>query len=177
MNAHTLRHPVRTLAATALVALGATGASSIAHASPATAARSAHGIAGVVHARGRPFSRFRYSRTANLQYWSGPVMHTNQTYIIYWVPSNFTVDSSYTSTINQFFADVAQDSGKLSNVYYSDTQYYGGSEYISYSSSVGGSYLDTNTFPANGCSDRYTNVCLSDAQIQQEISTVIAAQI
>ena len=103
-------------------------------------------------------------------------MHTNQIYVIYWVPSNFTVDSSYTSTINQFFADVAQDSGKMSNVYYSDTQYYGGSEYISYSSSVGGSYLDTNTFPANGCSDRYTNVCLSDGQIQTEISRVIAAQ-
>src|SRR5438105_14525355 len=139
MNAHTLRHPVRTLAATALVALGATGASSIAHASPATAARSAHGIAGVVHARGRPFSRFRYSRAANLRYWSGPVMHTNQTYIIYWAPSDYTVDSSYTSTINQFFADVAadSDSGQTSNVYYSDTQYYDQFGYISYSSSVG----------------------------------------
>src|SRR6266566_4432448 len=170
MNAHTLRHPVRILAATALVALGATGVSNIAHASPPTPARSAHGIAGVVHARarGRPFSRFRYSRTANLLYWSGPVMHTNQTYIIYWVPSDYTVDSSYTSTINQFFADVAQDSGKMSNVYYSDTQYYDGSGYVSYSSGVGGSYMDTNAFPANGCSDRYTSVCLSDAQIQQE---------
>jgi hypothetical protein len=105
-------------------------------------------------------------------------MHTNQTYIIYWAPSDYTVDSSYTSTINQFFADVAaaSDNGQTSNVYYSDTQYYDQFGRISYSSSVGGSYLDTTTFPANGCSDRYTSVCLSDAQIQTEISRVITAQ-
>src|SRR5205085_11284367 len=99
----------------------------IAHASPPTSARSARGIAGVVPARGRgrPLKNARFSRTANLQYWGGPVMHTNQTYIIYWAPSNYTVDTSYTSTINQFFADVAagSDSGQTNNVYDSDTQY------------------------------------------------------
>jgi hypothetical protein len=107
-------------------------------------------------------------------------MHTNQTYAIYWVPSDqsstYTVDANYTSLIDQFLRDVADDSGKTSNVYASDTQYYDGSGDISYASSFGGSVLDTNSFPPNGCSDPYTSVCLTDAQIQQEISNVIAAQ-
>jgi hypothetical protein len=108
-------------------------------------------------------------------------MHTNQTYAIYWVPSEqstYTVDAKYTSLIDQFFADVADDSDndQTSNVYASDTQYYDWSGYISYASSFGGSVVDTNPFPQSGCSDRYTSVCLTDAQIQQEISNVIEAQ-
>jgi hypothetical protein len=54
-------------------------------------------------------------------------MHTNQTYTIYWVPSDqstYTLDANYTSLIDRFFADVAHDSGGTSNVYASDTQYY-----------------------------------------------------
>jgi hypothetical protein len=102
-------------------------------------------------------------------------MHTNQTYTIYWAPSDYKVDTSYISTINQLFADVAHDSGQTSNVYASDTQYYDWSGYISYSSSVGGSVIDRTPFPQSGCSDPNTSVCLTDAQIQTEISRVIAA--
>jgi hypothetical protein len=106
-------------------------------------------------------------------------MHTNQTYTIYWVPPGYTVDANYEYLIDRFFADVAHDSGQMSNVYYSDTQYYDQydqSGYISYASSVGGSYVDTEAFPQSGCSDPNTSVCLTDAQIQQEIGTVIATQ-
>src|SRR5207253_5204891 len=80
------------------------------------------------------------------------------------------------SLIDRLFADIAHDSGQTSNVYYSDTQYYDQSGHISYSSSVGGSVVDSNPFPPSGCSDSSTDVCLTDAQIQQEISTVIMAR-
>jgi hypothetical protein len=103
-------------------------------------------------------------------------MHTNQTYTIFWVPPGYTVDANYTSLIDQFFLDVAADSGHPSNVYASDTQYYDWSGYISYASRFGGSVVDINPFPQSGCSDPYTSVCLTDAQIQQEIGTVIATQ-
>src|SRR5919199_1081418 len=129
--------------------------------------------------RGRALSRSRFSRTANLRYWGGPVMHTNQTYAIYWVPSGqstYTVDANYTSLIDRFFADVAHDSGQTSNVYASATQYYDWSGYISYASSFGGSVVDTNPFPPSGCSHPYTSVCLTDAQIQHELGNVITAQ-
>ena len=114
--------------------------------------------------------------SGNLAYHGGPVEHTNATYAIYWVPSGYSVSSDYQSVINRFFTDVAADNGKSSSVYYSDTQYYDGSGHISYSSSFGGSYLDTASLPGSGCSDAYTSVCLSDAQIQAEIQRVVAAR-
>src|SRR3954452_10975282 len=89
----------------------------------------------------------------SLTYHGGPVMHTNKVYAIYWVPSGFTVSSGYQSIINGFFQNVAADSGKTSNVYWSDTQYSDGAGAIASSSSWGGSYVDTSALPANGCSD------------------------
>jgi hypothetical protein len=112
---------------------------------------------------------------SNLAYHNGPVMHTNATYAIYWVPAGYFVSSNYEGVLNQFLGDVAADSGKTSNVYYSDTQYYDGTNgNILYSSTFQGPIVDTNAFPASGCSDRYTSVCLTDAQLQAEIDRVIA---
>jgi hypothetical protein len=119
------------------------------------------------------------ARTAgsNLSYHNGPVMTTNTVFAIYWVPSGFSVSQHYQTLIDGFFTNVATDSGKTSNVYFSDTQYYDASKTkISYSSTFVPSYLDTNPLPANGCSDSYTSVCLSDAQIQAEITRVMTAR-
>jgi hypothetical protein len=113
---------------------------------------------------------------SNLNYHNGPVMQTNTVYAIYWVPSGYSVSAGYQSVIDGFFTNVAQASGNTTNVYYSDTQYYNASHsLIAYSSSVGGSVVDTNAFPASGCSDPYTNVCLTDAQIQTELQKVMTA--
>lgn len=112
-----------------------------------------------------------------LAYHGGPVQHTNTTYAIYWVPSGYSVSSNYSSVIDQFFTDVAADSAKTSNVYYSDTQYYDGSGNISYNSHFAGSVVDTNPFPASGCSDpvSQTTVCLSDTQIANEVQRVASS--
>src|SRR5260221_1584110 len=42
--------------------------------------------------------------------------------------------------------------------------------------SYGGSVVATDPLPASGCKDSYTAVCVSDAQIQAELQTVIARQ-
>jgi hypothetical protein len=110
-----------------------------------------------------------------LRYHNGPVEHTNATYAIYWVPPGYAVASGYSTLIDQFFGDVAADSGKTSNVYYTETQYYDGSGHVQYSSSFGGSYTDTSPLPASGCTDSDTSVCLTDAQLQAEIKKDIAA--
>jgi len=113
---------------------------------------------------------------SNLSYHGGPVMHTNSTYAIYWVPSGYSVSAGYESLLDQFLIDVGVDSGKTSNVYYSDTQYSDGATgSILYSSSFEQGIVDTNPFPASGCSDPYTSVCLTDGQLQTEISNVIGA--
>jgi hypothetical protein len=135
-------------------------------------------IRGVVPAHGQS-SRLP-KRTSNLNYNGGPVMHTNTVYAIYWVPPGYTVSSNYESLINRYFGDVAHDNGLTSNVYFSDTQYYdttsGTRAYIGYNSTFAGSIVDTDAFPANGCSDRYTRVCLTDAQLQAEIKHAIGTR-
>ncbi len=112
----------------------------------------------------------------DLVYNGGPVMHANRTYTIYWIPSGFTVAAGYRGLINHFLYNVAVASGKTNNVYYSDTQYYDTLHgYLLYKSAFAGSVLDTRTFPANGCSDPYTKVCLSDGQLQNEINRIATA--
>src|SRR5947209_2665108 len=71
-------------------------------------------IRGVVLARGALQSA---GRIFNLTYHGGPVMHTNTTYAIYWLPSGQTVSSKYESLITGFFQNVAAASGSTSNVY------------------------------------------------------------
>jgi hypothetical protein len=103
----------------------------------------------------------------------GPTMTTNTTYAVYWQPSNWSQQfpSGYSTLINQYFGDVAADSGKTTNVYYTETQYSG----IQYKSTFATSFVDTDPLPASGCSDSATSVCISDAQLQTEISNFVNA--
>jgi len=113
----------------------------------------------------------------NLQYHGGPAMHTDTTRAIYWFPAGSSYSANYVNVNNGFLQNVAADSGKTSNVYYSDTQYSDSTNgRILYSSSFAGSVIDTNPFPASGCNDSYTSICLTDKQLQTEISRVITAQ-
>jgi hypothetical protein len=159
------------LAAIALV--GVTGVASAGDGGPPP--RAQH-ILGMVFSTHTQASRPRGS--GSLIYHGGPVQHGTTVYAIYWVPSGYSISSDYSSVINRYFTDVAADSGKSSNVYDSDTQYYDGSGNIPYSVAFGGSVVDTNPFPASGCSDpvSQTTVCLSDAQVQAETQRVAAAQ-
>lgn len=161
----------------ALVVLGAVAVGG-AGAASRTAGTNANGqgrMLGVVAAREAHSASSRALGSGNLRYHGGPVEHTNTVYAIYWVPPGFSIESGYDTTINRFFGDVAADSGKTTNVYYTGTQYYDGSGNVQYSSSFGGSYTDTSALPASGCSDSYTSVCLTDAQLQAEIEKDIAA--
>ena len=111
-----------------------------------------------------------------LRYHNGPVMHTNKVYAIYWQPSNWSAQmaSGYSALIDRYFTDVAADSGKPTNVYWAATQYYDGAGYVSYSSSFAGSVTVTDPLPASGCKDSATSVCLTDAQLQSEIKSVVS---
>jgi hypothetical protein len=100
-------------------------------------------------------------------------MQTNTTYAIYWSPSGFS-DPSYESLISRYLGDVAAASGSPSNVYSVAGQYYDSNGAIRYKSTFGGSYVDTDPFPASGCGQ--ASVCLTDAQLQAEIQTVLTHQ-
>ena len=105
-----------------------------------------------------------------LSYHGGSVMTTNTTYAIYWDPAG-VLSAGYKGLIQQYFQDVAADSGRTTNVYYTETQYSG----IQYKSTWGRALVDTDPYPANGCSDSATPVCISDAQLQSELTKFVSA--
>ena len=108
----------------------------------------------------------------NLVYHGGPVLNTNHTVAIYWGPAGGFA-SGYQSTINQYFTDVAGASGQTTNVYSVLNQYYDGSGNIAYSSTFDGVLVDTDPYPANGCSDTFTSICLSDSQFRAELQKMV----
>ncbi len=130
---------------------------------------------GVVPAKNQ--ANRRPSSANNLSYHGGPVMHTNAVYAIYWIPAGYSVSANYQSVINGFFANVASatSTGSTSNVYYSDTQYSDTAGGITNKATFAGGIVDANPFPASGCTDSYTSVCLTDAQISAEIDRVVGA--
>ena len=131
-------------------------------------------ILGVVPAHGQARA-LKPGGGSNLSYHNGPVMLSNQVYLVFWEPSGYSVSNNYNTLIPQFFGDVAADSNKSTNVYWSDTQYYNSTKNkIAYSSSLGATYIDTSPLPASGCTDKDTSVCLTDAQIQTELTTVMS---
>ncbi len=159
-----------TLSAVALAAPVAASASA-----PSPSAPAAH-IGGIVPVHGQSKPSGSASSGSNLSYHNGPVMQSNNVYVIYWVPSGATVSSSYESIINQYFTDVATDNGKKSNVYATDTQYYDLTNgNIAYNEAFKASAVDLTPYPANGCTDTATSICLSDSQIQSEIRAVMTA--
>jgi hypothetical protein len=111
----------------------------------------------------------RAASTAGLSYHGGSVMRTNRTYAIFWQGGATAFGSSYGTLIDRYLRDVAADSGKRSNVYSSDTQYYDTSGRIAYSSTYGGARSDTKAFPGSGCFFKLGAPCLTDRQIRDEL--------
>jgi len=146
-----------------VAALVSSSASAVPAASPSIPAH----VGGVVPTIGK-----QVSGSGNLINHGGPVMTTNKTYAIYWVPNGYSIASGYDTTINQFFTDVAHDSGMSSNVYAVDVQY----SSIQYNSTFGASTIDTNPFPSSGC-PLYNGLseCLTDAQVIAEVDNQINA--
>ena len=114
----------------------------------------------------------------NLTYHGGPVMRTNTTYAIYWQPTGYAFSANYKTLINRYFADAAAASGANTNVYSVLNQYYDTTGPIGYTSTFGGSVTDTHPFPTigNPKSCGGPSKCLTDAQLQTELQSVIAQQ-
>jgi hypothetical protein len=97
-------------------------------------------------------------------------------------PAPLTFDPNYENVINQYFTDVAADSGGTQNVYSVATQYYDipgpGPEHvpIQYQSTFGGSYVARDPLPKNGCDDGIDRYCLTDRQLRNEIQKVLTAK-
>ena len=122
---------------------------------------------------------------ADVTYHGGPVQHSSAVYAIFWAPAPYSFPADYQNVVSQYFTDVAHDSYLASNVYANPTQYYdtntGAKRYVSYNVSFKAAIIETRAFPAGGCPNYVigdsstTKVCLTDAQIQKEIASVISS--
>jgi len=90
-------------------------------------------------------------------------------------PATLTFDAAYQTVINRYFADVAHDSGGVSNVYSVATQYSDSAGHVQYQSTFGGSYVSHDPLPASVCDDGLDTYCLTDQQLQDEIQSVLTA--
>lgn len=124
------------------------------------------------------FAKTSFGTAAPLTYHGGPVMLTNTTYAIFWLPPGATVSANYQSLIDRYFGDVAAASGATTNVYATDVQYYQGAAqtHIAYSSTFGGDYVDTTPIPTD-CSYRLkVTGCVTDGDIQAAVLRAIKAK-
>jgi hypothetical protein len=125
---------------------------------------------------------------ATVSYHGGPVMHSTTIYTIFWQPASVpsgitpfpTGAHGYQTTVDDYYTDVAADSGKPSNVFSADPQYTDGSGAAQYNDSFGGSYVDTSSYPTNDCTDgdgsgHNTPVCFTDADLQSEVQKDVTA--
>ena len=81
----------------------------------------------------------------------------------------------YEAGVNGYLQDVAADSGGANNVYSATTQYFDNTGNIAYSSTFGGTYVDTNPYPASGCPTSTASACLTEAQLVTEIGKALSA--
>jgi hypothetical protein len=120
-------------------------------------------------------------------YHGGSVMRNVTIHTIFWAPAGYGYDGSpgagapgYVPLIQQFFSDVAHDSGSTGNVFSLLNQYGDqsgvGSYQIHYDGAVDS--VDTHPYPAatNQCSSPSgVATCITDLQVQREVDRVIGA--
>lgn len=119
---------------------------------------------------------------SNLDYNGGPLMPSNTDYIVFWSPKGLGAygpgaPPQYTTGLQQYFTDLAHDSGGRQNVDSVATQYNDLTGATSrYSVTFGGVLLDTDPYPVSQCPVNGPVIkCLSDDQIQQELEKVVTA--
>lgn len=101
------------------------------------------------------------------------MLHTYETYAVFWDPQH-TFDNGYMSSITQFLQDVAHDSGSTNSPYSVLAQCGDLDGPIQNQSTYAGSIVDTDPYPTSGCAVQ--PICLSDAQLQTELDTLLTAQ-
>ena len=112
----------------------------------------------------------------NLDYNGGPVLHTVKPFLIFWDPSS-GISAKSRSVLGQYLTDVAT-AGPDTNVYGVARQYTDASGFAAGSQTFNAATQaipDTHAYPAKAAPCTTAN-CVTDAQIQTELKSLIAAR-
>jgi hypothetical protein len=110
-----------------------------------------------------------------LEYHGGKVLHSTDAYVVYWAPDGTFYKPEWERLIDEYFANVGDQSGKLGDVFAIDGQYTDATGRASNQTTFRGSYADKDPFPAGGCTEPAKLVCLTDSQLQTELHDVITS--
>jgi hypothetical protein len=108
-----------------------------------------------------------------LQYHGGPVLHSSDSYTIYWDPTE-TYRGEWKELINVYMQNVGADR-TLGNVFALNAQYGDSGGGAANNSTFRGSYTDKDSYPASGCTEPAAFACLTDAQIRTELQHVVSS--
>ncbi len=110
-----------------------------------------------------------------IEYHGGPIMPSNTNYALYWDPSGAPeYPAGYETGLNRYFEDLAHDSGGDQNIDSVLTQYGDeAGEFANYNSHFGGALLDSDPYPADGCSA--APICFTVEQLRSEITKYVEA--
>jgi hypothetical protein len=117
-----------------------------------------------------------------LEYHGGPVMHSQESFAIFWAPSGYSFPSGYEAAIETYLENVAADSGKPSNVYSVSAQYNDESgQHALYDDSYGGSLSDADSYGTTcpeyeGFFGAEFTACVTDEKMQEELVSVVEAE-
>jgi len=132
-------------------------------------------VLGVVRSSRRRRTAARAAGALPLTYNGGPVLHAHAAYAIYWAPPGYSFPAGYRETIDGYFANLQAAGATHGDVYAVDAQYTDGSGPAATTAAFAGSTTVTDALPPGGC-PTYTGVtaCLTDPQLESEISSVIS---
>jgi hypothetical protein len=148
---------------------------------PATAGAFVHGTFGLQQRK--PV----FLRPGPLQYHAGPVIHSSDSYAIYWDPLEL-YNSRWMATIDEYFQNVGTASNQGGDVFALNAQY-GEQAYNTASgataaakeahaanaSTFRGAYTDTDPYPGEHCTEPAAVTCLTDQALKAELQKVIAS--
>ncbi|MGI8558041.1 MAG: PKD domain-containing protein [Solirubrobacteraceae bacterium] len=127
-----------------------------------------------------PGPRFDASPGGPVVYHGGPTLKAHAVYVLYWQPPGYQygatpADSTqFQATLGQYVAGVAHDSGGPASVFSLDTQYSDFSGPGVYNAAFVAAATDPSAFPpSSSCPGNQITACVSDQQIQSELSSQI----
>ena len=128
------------------------------------------------------------ARVAEVPSGGGPVLHSNRTHLIFWQPagSGLRFEPGYAALIKRFLRQVAADSRRPGNIFGLTGQYGDAHGPAAYDSTYAGAVLATDPLPPGGCAEPPPpqlggqgpgwNACVSDQQLQDELTRVVSAR-